>query len=209
MARHKEFDRDHVLRAAVQVFWRQGYTATTAADLVGEMGIGRQSFYDTFGDKRQCYLEALRVYTREEIPAQLGAAPGDVTSPLERLRAFLHVIADRPAARRLLGCMMVNAVAEDGDAPDLAAVTGPSRRQLLRGVTELLRAAKARGEVDESLDEERAAHALLLTRLGLMLSAKAGQSPTLLRNLADFAVDQLRAPRPASGAPGLPVSRAA
>lgn len=113
MARPKEFDRDDALRAAVHVFWRQGYAATTTSDLVLAMGIGRQSFYDTFGDRRRLYVEALRRYAREEIAAQVDAARAaaravddasattDVDaptprsasargdSPLETLRAFL------------------------------------------------------------------------------------------------------------------------
>ena len=185
MGRPKEFDRDDALRAAVQVFWRQGYAATTASDLVAAMGIGRQSFYDTFGDKRQCYLETLRVYAREEVGAQLDGTSRHATSPLEQLRAFLRVVADRPDPRRLLGCMIVNALAEGGDDAEVAAALGPSGQRLRQAVTELLRAAKARGEVAASLDEGRAAHALLLTRMGLMLSAKGGQPPATLRSLAD------------------------
>lgn len=206
MSRPKEFDRDDALRSAVRVFWRRGYAGTTASDLVEAMGIGRQSFYDTFGDKRACYLEALRTYAREEVDLQLAtvgampdvaAADPDTGSPLETLRAFLRFIADRPDERRLLGCMVVNALAEGGEESDVAKALGPSSRRLKQGVVGLLRAAKARGDVDPALDEGEAAHALLVTRMGLMLSAKAGQPREQLRRIADFAVDQL-ARHPAS-----------
>jgi hypothetical protein len=50
MARQKEFERDEALRTAMHVFQRQGFGATTD-DLRHAIGIGRQSFYDTF--KRQ------------------------------------------------------------------------------------------------------------------------------------------------------------
>jgi len=35
----------------MSVFWRKGYAATSTDDLLRAMNIGRQSMYDTFGDK--------------------------------------------------------------------------------------------------------------------------------------------------------------
>ncbi|MCP3997875.1 MAG: TetR/AcrR family transcriptional regulator, partial [bacterium] len=49
--RPKTFDRDQALEAAHELCWRQGYTVTAIGDLTEQMGIGRQSLYDTFGDK--------------------------------------------------------------------------------------------------------------------------------------------------------------
>ena len=62
MARTKEFDRDLALQRAIQLFSKQGYAATSTDDLMQVMGIGRQSMYDTFGDKRTLFLAALRKY---------------------------------------------------------------------------------------------------------------------------------------------------
>jgi len=59
VARPKAFDRAQALQAAMQVFWVKGYEATSLEDLLAAMEIGRQSLYDTFGDKRRLYLEAL------------------------------------------------------------------------------------------------------------------------------------------------------
>src|SRR5260370_35536195 len=69
MARPREFDRDEALKRALAVFWEKGYEATSTDDLIRAIGIGRQSMYDTFGDKHQLYLEALRLYE-----ANTGAA---------------------------------------------------------------------------------------------------------------------------------------
>ena len=63
MARPKEFDRDKAVESALATFRKNGFGATTTEDLRLAMGIGRQSFYDTFKGKREIYLEALRKYT--------------------------------------------------------------------------------------------------------------------------------------------------
>ena len=65
MARQKEFDRDDALRSAMQVFSEQGFGSTTTNELRHAMGIGRQSFYDTFKGKKEIYAEVLRLYTNE------------------------------------------------------------------------------------------------------------------------------------------------
>ena len=43
----------------MNVFWHFGYEHTSLDVLMREMGIARQSLYDTFGDKRTLYLQAL------------------------------------------------------------------------------------------------------------------------------------------------------
>ena len=190
MARPKAFDRDVALQAGVEAFWRQGYAATTTDDLARAMGIGRQSFYDTFGDKRRCYLEALRRYARSETDRQIAAMRG--LAPLDALRALLRGPADAAKARRGLGCLAVNAFTEHGGQdPEILAALGPSGEQLDAAVRALLREARARGDVPPSLDERRATKALLTARAGLMVHAKAGWPPADLRAAADFAVDQL------------------
>lgn len=66
MARHKEFDKDEVLQKAILVFWHQGYDATSVRDLIQAMGISTSSLYETFGDKRAVYIQALQAYCQHE-----------------------------------------------------------------------------------------------------------------------------------------------
>nr|MDQ3318315.1 TetR/AcrR family transcriptional regulator [Actinomycetota bacterium] len=47
MARTKEFRPEVALDAAMHLFWRKGYGATSMRDLLDAMCIGRGSFYDT------------------------------------------------------------------------------------------------------------------------------------------------------------------
>ena len=53
---------DEALMKAMNLFWRQGYAATSIADLVACMGIGRGSLYNEFGDKHGLFVRALRLY---------------------------------------------------------------------------------------------------------------------------------------------------
>jgi AcrR family transcriptional regulator len=50
--------RERLLAAVVRVTTAKGYEATTVADVLAEAGVGRESFYELFADKRECMLAA-------------------------------------------------------------------------------------------------------------------------------------------------------
>ena len=62
MARHKEFDTTKAIEQARDLFWLQGYEATSIQDLVDHLGISRSSLYDTFEDKHSLFLLTLDQY---------------------------------------------------------------------------------------------------------------------------------------------------
>jgi TetR/AcrR family transcriptional repressor of nem operon len=77
VARPREFDPDKALRAAIRLFSQQVFAATATDDLMRVMGNGRQSMYDTFGDKRALFLKALEMYVTESVRSinvELGIA---------------------------------------------------------------------------------------------------------------------------------------
>lgn len=192
MPRPKEFDRDDALRTGMGVFWRQGYSATTTDDLRLAMRIGRQSFYDTFGDKRRCYLEALRAYVLQEVSAYL-ATLRSADAPLDGLRRLLMAPAHWDDHRRSIGCMAMNALSEFGaDDAEVSAALAPAQLTLQQAIIGLLMEAKAKGEVPVSLDVHQAAQAFACTRGGMLVAAKAGMPPADLRAIAAFTIDRLR-----------------
>lgn len=65
--RPREFDVDQALQRAVDVFWRQGYEATTLEDLTRAMGISRPSLYAAFGNKEGAFRQAVERYARVEM----------------------------------------------------------------------------------------------------------------------------------------------
>jgi TetR/AcrR family transcriptional repressor of nem operon len=192
MVRPKEFDRDAAVERAMSVFWSKGYAATSTDDLLQAMRIGRQSMYDTFGDKRRLYVEALERYQRESIAGhikrlRLGA------SPLTGIEALVVGVISSDRATREKGCMGVGAICEFGTAdPELADLRVKSGSMLHKALIERLQDAQAVGEIGETVDIERAARFVETTMLGLQVAAKAGESARALRDMAAFAISGLR-----------------
>lgn len=87
--RPREFDERLVIQAAMDAFWRNGFEATSAQELVESTGLGRGSLYAAFGNKENLYHEALRRYHRSSIEfhQDVFRQPGSVK---DRLRILLE-----------------------------------------------------------------------------------------------------------------------
>ena len=93
MARQKEFDQEKALWKAVRLFSQQGFAATSTDELMRVMNVGRQSMYDTFGDKRALFLRALEMYVTESVKS-INAELEKPGSALSTVRNALVTFAE-------------------------------------------------------------------------------------------------------------------
>jgi TetR/AcrR family transcriptional repressor of nem operon len=192
MARPREFDRELALERAKAVFWAKGYTSTSTEDLLGAMGIGRQSLYNAFGDKRALYLEALENYQRATTSGHLQRLKAPV-SPLAGMEALLLGLIVEDDGQRAMGCMGVAAVGEFGAGdPTLAELRARVGPVLSSCLVERLREGQAQGEIDSTMNVEDAARFVQMTMTGLQLAARSGASAEALRSLAHFTIDRMK-----------------
>jgi TetR/AcrR family transcriptional repressor of nem operon len=175
MARCKEFDEEAVLASAVALFTRQGYNATSAQDLVDNLGISRSSLYDTYGDKRTLFIKALVKY-REERTNELIAfidQSDDVVKGIKHIfykmqEAALHGELDK-------GCFILNSTIEM--APHDAEIAGIVNDNMQVVEDALYRALK-RGQDDGQVNKSHSARALarfIFNNIsGIRIAAKSG-----------------------------------
>ncbi|WP_395397812.1 TetR/AcrR family transcriptional regulator [Novosphingobium sp. BL-8A] len=193
MARPREFDRDTALQKAIGVFWQKGFAATSTDDLKDAMGIGRQSLYNAFGDKRQLYVEALRTYQRWSTSEHIRRLDTPA-SPVAGIEDLLVGLIAEDDDRRVLGCMGVGSVnefgASDTELNALREVVAPILQEKVRA--RILEGQRA-GEIDDTLDADEAASFVQMTMTGLQTAARAGGSLEDLHRLARFCVDRLKA----------------
>jgi TetR/AcrR family transcriptional repressor of nem operon len=185
VSRTKEFDVDAALTAALDVFWRRGYEATSVNDLVAHLGIGKASMYATFGSKHDLYLMVLDHYVRttdqaivEELSrpqASLPAVRGLV------LRHVGEIVNDQQQR----GCLVVNAAVER-----LPGDTSAARRverswdTLEVALTLALARAQAAGELAADRDPRAMAQFLLTLLQGLRVLGKSLAPADRLRSAA-------------------------
>ena len=112
MPRGKAFQEEEVLKRAMELFWKQGYHATSMQELVDYLGINRASLYNTFGGKRALFEQALNLYREANgrIMLRLLHSKTDVREGLRHL--FMGAIQGALADKDKKGCMVVNSCTE-------------------------------------------------------------------------------------------------
>ena len=187
MARPKEFDQERALRKAIRLFSQQGFAATSTDDLMRVMDVGRQSMYDTFGDKRALLLKALKIYVAESVHS-IKVELERSGSALSSVQKALVTFAERKDLSSAEGCMGLNAISEfgqrDADVTRITRSAARVQRQTLMRV--LIRARKQR-ELSSDADLDSMADFFESTLAGIRMAAKAGKSRQALQNIAVFA----------------------
>src|ERR1700745_1825953 len=62
MGRPKNFRREEVLKKAIPVFWKRGFSDTSVQDLERATGVNKSGLYSEFRDKEDLFVESLRYY---------------------------------------------------------------------------------------------------------------------------------------------------
>ena len=183
MPRAKEFDEAEVLDQALELFRARGFKHTSFSDLVDELGVSRQSLYDTYGDKQTLYHSALRRYLDRAIDGLRRKLedPAPVRQVFTEL--FERMIAGNCEGKSP-GCFMVNSMVElaPHDAGTRALAMAHAR-EVESLFASRLSAAQRKGEIAKSKDPVALARFLYNTVLGTAVAIRAfGQQESLRQN---------------------------
>ena len=190
MPRRKRFDTDDVLMKAMDLFWRQGYQATSMEDLAKVMGLSRASIYNEFPNKHALFVRALRHYDkvwRENWLADLTKSSSPRQAILDVFEAAIDAcLADGSRD----GCLLINTALElspyDPEVADIVTRAFTEMEAFFRTSVER---GKALGEIRDTVAEERTASALLGLFIGLRVLVRSRPEEPLLRSIMQQAED--------------------
>ncbi|MDX6622890.1 MAG: hypothetical protein QOE75_822 [Solirubrobacterales bacterium] len=97
--------RERLLAAVVRATAAKGYGTTTVADILDQAGVGRETFYELFEDKRSCALAAHTILAEnlEDRVREAYMEPGRWPERARNaLAATLEWFASDPAAARFM-----------------------------------------------------------------------------------------------------------
>lgn len=188
LGRPRAFDRDAALQAAVELFWRKGFLATSMNDLCEAMGIRSPSLYAAFGSKENLYAEAVARYNDAAdllIWNHLDDGP-TVRAGLQKvLMAAARIVAHGGEAPS--GCMVTLAAGGEcaGSTPDTAKAGRAGSLARLRAG---FKRAVSSGELPRSSNLDRLARFYLGVVQGMAIQGRDGASQAELEGLAKMAM---------------------
>ncbi len=187
----KQFDTEVALSKAMEVFWAHGYQAASLSQLLKNMGIGKKSLYDTFGNKESLFLKALDYYARttiRDIRARLSADG----SPLANLKHLLEEWQQMHSQPGSCGCMLGTNIADfNTDDQALASIMRVYLQQLEDIFTTTLKRAQAAGELSPSANPRNLARLLLCTTQGMALLGRVMDNDTTLEGTLEATISLL------------------
>jgi AcrR family transcriptional regulator len=152
--RPRAYEPDAALARAMDVFWRDGFAATSLDTISAATGMNRPSLYAAFGDKRDIYVKAYQRY-RERARERMAEIFTTDLPLREMLRGIYGIAIDMYVSGDdgPRGCFTVMTAASE-------AVSDPEIRELaVTGLVEmdhafgrLFKAAQAKGELPSSAD---------------------------------------------------------
>lgn len=167
------FAREDAVDAAMNLFWKKGFSAVSTKDLADAMDIQRSSFYNSFGSREAVFMEALSRYAAQAPDTPLDSVqPGQAVLPVfvSVLRNVCHVRATDAEAR---GCMVCNGIAELVGVED---TVGPLLEIAIKKrtavIAQLLRQAVRQGEMTLSSRADTAAEVFVAFLIGLNTVSK-------------------------------------
>lgn len=100
-ARHKAELRSRILRAALDLFARQGFFATTVEQITEAADVGKGTFFNYFPSKEHV-LSGFGEFQVARVEAALAAARAGREPMREVLRQLIHALAEEPGRSQAL-----------------------------------------------------------------------------------------------------------
>jgi TetR/AcrR family transcriptional regulator, copper-responsive repressor len=189
--RPRAYEPDVALARAMDVFWRDGFAATSLDTISAAKGMNRPSLYAAFGDKRDIYVKAYQRY-RERARERM-AEIFTIDLPLRKLLRGVYGIAidmyvsgeDGPR-----GCFTVmTATSEAVSDPEIRELAVTGLVEMDRAFARLFKAAQAKGELPSSADPVMLAQLATATIHTLAVRARVRMSRKELDAIADASTE--------------------
>jgi TetR/AcrR family transcriptional regulator, copper-responsive repressor len=195
--RPRAYEPEVALARALDVFWKEGFAATSLDDLSAATGMNRPSLYGAFGDKRELYIKSYESY-RDRARQRMGETFA-IDLPLREMLQRIYGIAldmylsgkDGPR-----GCFTVmTATSEAVFDPSIRAMVLSGLVETDRFFARILKRGQERGELAPSADPQVLALIASATLHTIAVRARAQVPRAELEAIVNGALDVMCGPK--------------
>lgn len=186
MTRAANYDRDAALDAAMTVFWRKGYHATSLKDLETALSMKPGSIYAAFESKENLYLLAIARYferARQGFRANITNAASPLVGLATQFQNYAN-LADADQSRQ--ACMLMKTVMDTKSTdPKIADAAQNYLDRMYAEFAATFEAAREAGELPPDADTHRLARRFQANVTALRVELQRGLPRPVITELAE------------------------
>ncbi len=193
MARLRKFDKTYILDKAMNLFWEKGYIATSAQDLVSELGISRSSLYDTYDDKKTLYIKSLRRYTETQSIDLINLLNDGTDFKKVITLVFNNILKQSLEDSKKKGCFIVNSSIEFScNNPEISNIINETNNKIKLAITKLIKKSQENGCLSLEIAAPEMSNFIYNNILGLRVMAKSGANKDELQDVVSFILKSMK-----------------
>ena len=174
--RPRTYNPDDALSAALNVFWRHGFSGSSLDAISAAAGMNRPSLYAAFGDKKSIYRKSLDKFSREFLSGLEAALFAGVSLEDDLVNFYLAALSvyqsGKHAAR---GCPMIcTAITEAALDDDIQSDLANSLDRIDWVLATRFEQAREQGQIKQSAEPKKLGQlaAAILHSLAVRVRAK-------------------------------------
>lgn len=191
--RPKIFDEKDVIRKASEIFWKKGYEASSAEEVLQAMNMGKGSFYLHFkGGKKELYQRSLELFSTEAMEQfykNLSQGPDEI----DFLKQFILSLSDASNDRKQKGCYLGNGIVEmsnlDVKTKDQA---GALLNKLEAAFVKIITEAQKTGRLKTQVSPTLLAKYLINLRNGINVTSRTEKNAKVFKEMIELSLEILR-----------------
>lgn len=184
--RNAEFDKEQVLRSAMNAFMNKGYANTSMQDLKKATGLHPGSIYCAFENKRGLLLAALEQY-RLDRATEFEQFFSTSKLTIDNLKSYLdNVVVECISCDNTQACLMTKALNETAEQDfEIQKVISDNLSMLQQAFAEKFEQSKKENSINAQKDSGHLARYFLMGIYGLRTFAQTHPEPKVLKQLAE------------------------
>jgi len=192
MPRVKLFNEEDILQKAIELFWKQGYSATSMQNLVDYLGINRASLYNTFGGKKELFEKAFKAY-KEVNTKTIIEFLDNQTSVKEGLLNFFELPINASIHNgEARGCFIVNTTTELAlEDAEINSILIENKKNLEKLFFNFLKKGISDGQLNSDKNIKSIAAFLFMLLNGIMVVAKVNPNKKYLLSIVRTSLEIL------------------
>ncbi|MBB6458962.1 TetR/AcrR family transcriptional regulator [Flammeovirga kamogawensis] len=184
--RPKIFKQEEVLDKTIQLFWENGYEATSTNDLLKEVNLNKGSLYNSFKSKRELFKAGLHALEGKALD-NFEKALAESEDPIQIIKNMFLGIADASYLANCKGCILGNTIIEFiGKDEEIKEIAVDYLLKLENIFTIYIRKAKLEGKIIGTQSPEFLAKHLINFWNGINVTRRVYQNKQDLLDIINY-----------------------